>query len=146
VVVKAYENEVWVIPTGVFQATKVADLYAKIGDALRKELEDRGANVFDHLLAERLVFSYCLVRDKDAKAGYTKAWANDKVRRDTLQDFIGAVENVQRRWIREDWQDAEETVKRKLAGALNEALLDVDPSLSGMLRQRLSEELAKAGL
>jgi hypothetical protein len=130
----------------VFQAAKVGDLYAKIGDALRKELEDRGANVFDHLLAERLVFSYCLVRDRDAKAGYAKSWANDRVRQVTLKDFMQAVEGMQRRWVREDWQDAEETVKRKMAGALNEALLDVDPSLSGMLRQRLSEELAKAGL
>lgn len=141
-----WKDEVWTLPNSVFKEPHVAQLYARISDALRRDLEERGANVFDHLMAERLVFSYCLVREKDAKATYQKAWANDKVRRDTLKDFLNVVEGIQRRWIREDWNDAEESVKRKLAGALNEALMDVDPSLSGMLRTKLSEELAKAGI
>jgi uncharacterized membrane-anchored protein YjiN (DUF445 family) len=143
---KAYEDQVWVLPEGVFLNSKVVTLYTQIGDEVRTQLGDRGANVFDHLLAERLVFAYCHVRDKDAKAGTTQAWASDRVRRETLKDFLGAVENLQRRWVREDWQDAEETVKRKMAGALNEVLMDVDPTVAQELRARLSEELAKAGL
>lgn len=141
-----YENLVWTLPDGVFVSDAVKQLYSQSADEIRTELEDRGANIFDHLLAERILFAYCHIRDKDAQAGTKAAWAHDRVRRETLKDFFSAAENIQRRWLRSDWADAEETVKRKLAGALNEALLDIDPSVAGHLRDKLSEELAKAGI
>lgn len=143
---KVYEDRVWTIPDGVFTDQKVIELYALVSDVVRNELGDRGANALDHLLTERIVFAYCHIRDKDAKAGTTQAWAHDRVRRETIKDFFAAVENLQRRWLRADISDAEDAVKRKFATALRESLMDIDPSVADQLRQTLSEQLEKVGL
>jgi len=88
----------------------------------------------------------CHIRDKDARAGTTTGWAHDRVRRETIKDWSALTENLQRRWLKEDLADRDDQTKRKFAAALRSALLDIDPSIAGQLRDNLAAELAHVGL
>jgi hypothetical protein len=139
-------NELWKQPPTAFEGDLA--VFMAISDELREELKKRHAGILDHMLAERCASLYAHIRSREGKTNATgkqAAFANDRAYKETQALLISTIENLQRRWLREDQLAADETLKAALVAAVNDALLDVDPKVAKAIRDDVANALEGVG-
>jgi hypothetical protein len=140
-------DELWKQPDAALPNPEVKAMYNQLALQVREDLHRRGANVFDEMLAERATFLYAHIRQRESMAGSTgAAFANDRARKETLQLWTQMVEQLQRRWSKEDAIEAAEKTKALLFSAVNKALMDMDPIIAAQFRETLAEAMETAGI
>lgn len=141
-------NEFWVQPAQAISDLAVQSIYTFVQDQMREELDHRKANIVDQMLAERTCFLYAHIRQRESmtNAKGEAAFANDRARKETLQLWAQMAENLQRRWTQQDQANANQAILDRLAGAVDKALLDMDPTVAANFRELLTDALEEAGL
>jgi hypothetical protein len=141
-------DNIWVQPQAALPSPQAMSAYNTISDNMREELAARGAGIVDEMIAERICFLYAHMRQRETLTGIDgkPAFANDRARKETMQQWSAMAEQLQRRWDRMDMATTEEGVKKRLAGAVDQALLDMPPDLATTFRELLTSALEEAGI
>lgn len=142
------KDEFWIQPSQAISDTAVQMIYNYVQDQMREELKKRNANIVDEMLAERTCFLYAHIRQRESKtnAKGEEAFANDRARKETLQLWAQMAENLQRRWTQQDQANIGQAIMERLAGAVDKALLDIDPTVASHFRELLTDALEEVGL
>lgn len=121
-------------------------IYASALNEFRKTVRNRDGNVFDYILAERLAFSYAILRQREADTGEEEDRLTDRTRRELNKDMIEFTISLKKIWNSEDRTDQSEALLKKVDKAVVDAMKSIPKDQAEILQSVLAKEFVKVGI